>query len=141
MNDEQNHVVEILNEAMSKLKNIVDIDTVMGEPVQMPDGGVIIPITNVAMGFVAGGGEYSGNTKNKHINFPFSGGSGAGFSIKPVGFLVGKNGNYELISITDEPAYKKLAEIVADLTKTFIKQKTAPATPQENGEKKDEEQN
>ena len=137
MSDEQNPVVEILNEAMGKLKNIVDINTVMGEPVQMPDGSVIIPITKVAMGFVAGGGEYCGNNHNKHIDFPFSGGSGAGFSIKPIGFLTGKNGNYELISIADEPAYKKLAEIVADLTKTFIKQKT---TQVKEGEKKDENQ-
>lgn len=138
MDDERNPIVEILNEAMGKLKSIVDIDTVMGEPVQMPDGGVIIPITKVAMGFVAGGGEYIGNNHNKHIDFPFSGGSGAGFSIKPIGFLVGKHNNYELISITDEPAYKKLADIVADLTKTFIKQKTAPTNAQENMEKKDE---
>lgn len=131
----ENPIVEVLNEAMSKLKNIVDIDTVMGEPVQMPDGSIIIPITKVAMGFVAGGGEYSSGSK-RNPDFPFSGGSGAGFSIKPLGFLVGKNNTYDLISIADEPAYKKLANIVAELAKNYIKNKAQTNAEKNNNEEK-----
>ena len=122
--DEQNPIVQVLSEAMGKLKNIVDIDTVMGEPVELPDGSVIIPITKVAMGFVAGGGEYPSDNRRNKNNYPFSGGSGAGFSIKPIGFLVNKHGTYELITIAEEPAYKRLANIMADLAKTYIKKKT-----------------
>lgn len=136
MIDKENPIVDVINEAMGKLKSIVDIDTVMGEPVQMPDGSVIIPITKVAMGFVAGGGEYNSNSR-KNPDFPFSGGSGAGFSIKPIGFLVGKHSNYELVSIADEPSYKRLANIVADLAKTYIKKKVE----NENNSKSENDEN
>ena len=136
MNEQDNPIVQVIDEAMSKLKTIVDIDTVMGEPVAMPDGSSIIPITKITMGFVAGGGEYSTDSK-RNPNFPFSGGSGAGFAIKPIGFLVGKNNNYEWISIADEPAYKKLASIVADLAKTYIKQKVEGDKTQKEGNDED----
>jgi len=139
--EEQNPIVQVLSEAMGKLKNIVDIDTVMGEPVELPDGSVIIPMTKVAMGFVAGGGEYpTDNKKNKlKINYPFSGGSGAGFSIKPIGFLVNKNGKYELITIAEEPAYKRLVNIMSDLAKTYIKNKASSECEEKGNEEDNEE--
>jgi len=133
--DESNPIVDILNEAMGKLKSIVDIDTVMGEPVVLPDGKTIIPITNIAMGFVAGGGEYPGAKLRHKDKYAFSGGSGAGFSIKPVGFLVSKDNGFEMITIADESAYKKLANVVADLAKTYIKSKEKNKKEEENAKK------
>ena len=107
---------------MNNLKSIIDVDTVMGSPVKLPDGGVIIPVTKVSVGFVAGGGEYTGDNMCRRSGYPFSGGSGSGFSIKPIGFLVkNENEKYELISIQDEPAYKKLADLVTNLATTYIK--------------------
>ncbi len=125
MKDEQNYddpVSKILEQSMGNLKNIIDVDTVMGEPVGLEDGSVIIPITKVSVGFVAGGGEYTAPcNQRKRSVYPFSGGSGAGFSVKPIGFLVGKNGEFQLVSIQEEPTYKKLAELVSDLAKTYLK--------------------
>lgn len=118
-------VSRILEQAMGNLKSIIDVDTVMGDPVGLDDGSVIIPITKVSVGFVAGGGEYTVPCNHKKsAGYPFSGGSGAGFSVKPIGFLVGKDGAFKLISIQEESAYKKLAEIMSDLAKTYLKSQT-----------------
>ena len=126
MNEERRDdpVSKILEQSMVNLKNIIDVDTVMGEPVGLEDGSIIIPITKVSVGFVAGGGEYTAPcNEKKRTAYPFSGGSGAGFSVKPIGFLVGKNGQFELISIQEEPAYKRLADLVSNIAKTYLKSK------------------
>lgn len=148
MKDEQikdDPVSRILEKALGNLKNIIDVDTVMGEPVGLDDGSVIIPITKVAVGFVAGGGEYTAPCiQKKRSAYPFSGGSGAGFSVKPIGFLVGCDGNFELISIQEEPAYKKLADLVSDIAKTYLKTQASKVASEakskdnekENGETK-----
>lgn len=140
MKDEQikdDPVSRILEQSMGKLKSIIDVDTVMGTPVGLDDGSVIIPITKVSVGFVAGGGEYTAPcTQKRQFAYPFSGGSGSGFSIKPVGFLVGKAGQFELISIQEEPAYKKLADLVSDLVKTYLKTQASKVVS-ENKDKKE----
>lgn len=131
-------VSRILNESLGNLKNIIDVDTVMGDPVGLDDGSVIIPITKVSVGFVAGGGEYADKSKTKRTaSYPFSGGSGAGFSVKPIGFLVGKGGQFKLISIQEEPAYQKLADIMSELAKTYLKSQSK-ATVAEAKAKKEE---
>ena len=87
MNNEKEHPInKIMQESLSKIKNIIDVDTVIGSPILTVDGQTIIPITKVSVGFVAGGGEL--NTKTKKQEYPFAGGSGSGFTIEPIGFLV-----------------------------------------------------
>lgn len=143
MKDEQicdDPVSRILEQSMGNLKNIIDVDTVMGEPVGLEDGSVIIPITKVSVGFVAGGGEYTAPCKQrKRSAFPFSGGSGAGFSVKPIGFLVGKNSEFQLVSIQEEPTYKKLAELVSDLAKTYLKTQASKKANADTAEKNEKE--
>ncbi len=117
-------VTNILKQSLGNLKSIIDVDTVMGDPVGLEDGSIIIPITKVSVGFVAGGGEYTAPHVRNKAKYPFSGGSGAGFSVKPIGFLVGRAGTFQLITIQEEPAYKKLVEILSDLAKTYMKTQT-----------------
>ncbi|MBM7591003.1 sporulation protein YtfJ [Brevibacillus fulvus] len=77
---------------MENLKQMVDVNTIIGEPVETPDGSVILPISKVGFGFAAGGSEFD-TTEPSAINHPFGGGSGGGVSITPVAFLVvGKQG-------------------------------------------------
>ncbi|HHY09928.1 MAG TPA: hypothetical protein GX528_05095, partial [Firmicutes bacterium] len=65
--------------AMESLKTMVDVNTILGDPVETPDGQVILPVSRVSFGFAAGGGEYAGSAKEeKH---PFGGGSGAGIAL------------------------------------------------------------
>ena len=82
------HPIQGLMEAsMKNIKEMIDVNTIIGEPVQTPDGTTIIPVSKVAFGFGAGGSDIPVKTANG-AEAPFGGGSGAGVSIRPVGFLV-----------------------------------------------------
>ncbi len=103
--------------AMESIKEMVDVTTVVGDAVETNDGSVIIPISQVAFGFGAGGGEFDINRPgSKNENLPFAGGSGAGVSVKPVGFLVVRMNDVRLISVTGNP----LAERVVDIAPQII---------------------
>lgn len=74
--------------AMESIKGMVDVNTIVGDAVETADGTVIIPISRVTFGFAAGGGDFETEETVQHDGHPFGGGSGAGVSVKPVGFLV-----------------------------------------------------
>ncbi|KAF1086488.1 putative spore protein YtfJ [Sporotomaculum syntrophicum] len=114
---EQTHPIEgLMKTAMESIKEMVDVNTVVGDPVETPDGNVIIPISRVACGFGAGGGEfdYGGSDKddNGESQMPgFGGGSGAGVSVKPVGFLVAGNGQVRLIPVDGNATLDRLIDL------------------------------
>ncbi|MCL2621960.1 MAG: GerW family sporulation protein [Firmicutes bacterium] len=115
------HPIEtIMSEAMCKLKGIIDVNTVIGEAITLIDGTTIIPISKVSVGFVAGGGEYGGKQEK---DYPFSGGSGAGVNITPIGFLSIVNGDIKIINIENNNTYDKLFDIGGDVLKRFINKK------------------
>ena len=78
----------LMKTAMESIKDMVDVNTIVGDAVETPDGTVIIPISRVSFGFAAGGGDYETEVQGPQEVHPFGGGSGAGVSVKPVGFLV-----------------------------------------------------
>jgi sporulation protein YtfJ len=90
----------LMQTAMENIKDMVDVNTIVGEPVQTPDGSVIMPISKVGFGFAAGGSEFTGmdesgkpksngqDAHNASVSLPFGGGSGGGVSITPIAFLV-----------------------------------------------------
>lgn len=80
-------VDSIIDVAMGRLKDIIDVNTVVGKPIKANDNTTILPISKVSVGFVAGGGELSIRNKKKLPKEPFAGGSGSGFVVSPVGFL------------------------------------------------------
>ena len=84
----------LMRTAMENIKQMVDVNTIIGEPVEAPDGSVILPISKVGFGFAAGGSEFQySHNHSGSIGYPFGGGSGGGVSITPVAFLVvGKQG-------------------------------------------------
>lgn len=84
--------------AMESIKGMVDVNTVVGEPVETHDGGTIIPISRVTFGFAAGGGEYW-HRQQPVDGRPFGGGSGAGVTVQPVGFLVVQGETIRLLSV------------------------------------------
>ncbi|MDN5292712.1 MAG: hypothetical protein PWQ91_1108 [Eubacteriales bacterium] len=88
---EQHPIEGLMKTAMESIKEMVDVNTVVGDAVETPDGNVIIPISRVTVGFAAGGSDFAPGENGKgnaHNNYPFGGGSGAGVSVQPVGFLV-----------------------------------------------------
>ena len=79
----------LMKTAMESIKDMVDVNTIVGDAVETADGTVIIPISRVAFGFAAGGSNSEPEEKEKVETLnSFGGGSGAGVSVKPVGFLV-----------------------------------------------------
>jgi sporulation protein YtfJ len=94
------HPIEgLMKTAMQNIKEMVDVNTILGDPVETPDGSVILPISRVTFGFAAGGSEFEANqakskekerdrTQEAAEQLPFGGGSGAGITIHPVAFLV-----------------------------------------------------
>ena len=90
----------LMKAAMENLKEMVDVNTIIGDPVETPDGSVILTVSKVGFGFGAGGSEFPGPVQGSHSaggtqqhqSHPFGGGSGGGVSITPVAFLI-VNGN------------------------------------------------
>jgi sporulation protein YtfJ len=117
------HPIEnIMQTAMSEIKEMVDVNTIVGDPVISTDGATIIPITKVSFGFVAGGGEYgdkgkaggNGQDNNSNQPYPFAGGAASGVSICPVGFLVVDENNIELLPVAGRTMVEHLIEAVPD---------------------------
>lgn len=123
-----NKIKDVMNSAMENLKPLIDSNVIIGEVIR-GDGCEIIPITKVTLGFVSGGGEYYSELKEirKETEYPFSGGSGGGVSIKPIGFLVIKKDKVELIKIEQNGAIEKLIEAIPEvanfINKNFSKDK------------------
>ncbi|MCR6111648.1 GerW family sporulation protein [Bacillus sp. A301a_S52] len=112
----------LMKTAMENLKEMVDVNTIVGDPVETPDGSVILPISKVGFGFAAGGSEFV--LKNHHLSspgqrhaeheegkHPFGGGSGGGVSITPIAFLVVNGHGVKMLHL-DHTAhlYEKLME-------------------------------
>lgn len=121
-----NHPIEgLMNTAMSSIKDMIDVDTIIGEPISTGIDTLIIPISKVSFGFAAGGSEFKGETINEYskkekeeqvqYRLPFGGGSGAGVSIEPVAFLVVTSGIVKLLPVTHDSYIDKLIDYVPDL--------------------------
>lgn len=123
MKDEyKNRIEEIMSTALNNMRSLVDVDIVVGKPI-ISNELIIIPLTKVSMGFVSGGGEYYSELKEmrKDTEYPFSGGSGAGVSLQPIGFLVIKEKQVDLIKIDSKSAIEKLIEAVPEVARFISK--------------------
>lgn len=93
---------ELMQTAMSSIRDMVDVNTVIGDPVVTAAGSTIIPISKVSFGYMTAGGDVTCRDKHRHApedpgTFPFAGGSGAGVSVQPVGFLVVNGDNVRML--------------------------------------------
>ncbi|HWP95797.1 MAG TPA: GerW family sporulation protein [Syntrophomonadaceae bacterium] len=114
--EKNNHPIEgLMKTAMQSIKEMVDVNTVVGDAVETNDGTVIIPISQVACGFAAGGGEYAQEGQTRNPELPFAGGSGAGVSVKPMGFLVCRMNDVRLISVSGNHLAERMVDIAPQL--------------------------
>jgi sporulation protein YtfJ len=122
----ESHPIEgLMLTAMSSIREMIDVNTIIGEPIETLEGLIIIPISKVSFGFAAGGSEFNGETMNVYskkekeeeiqYKLPFGGGAGAGATINPVAFLVVQNGNVKLIPIEHTSYVDRLLDYVPDL--------------------------
>lgn len=110
---EQHPIQGLMYTAMQSIKDIVDVNTIIGDEIQTPDGTVVIPISSVKLGFVVGGSEYAGSKKTDSTKTNFGGGSGGGVTISPVAFLVAGEGKVRLLSVNQKTSiYDKVIDMV-----------------------------
>ncbi len=115
----------LMKTAMESIREMVDVNTIVGDPVEAQDGTVIMPVSRVSFGFAAGGAEYSqaGKTKEKGgqdggdgtAGLPFGGGSGAGVTIRPVGFLVVGQNQVRMLPVDGRALYDRLIDLAPQL--------------------------
>jgi sporulation protein YtfJ len=104
---EDHPIQSLMKTAMENIKEMVDVNTIVGDPVETPDGTIIIPISRVSFGFAAGGSEFDKTDKPKEKDrekergpdLPFGGGSGGGVTVQPVAFLVVGQGQVRLLPV------------------------------------------
>ena len=120
------HPIEsLMMTAMTSIQDMVDVNTIIGEPIETANGITIIPISKVCFGFAAGGSEFSGETikeynrkdKDEEIEYklPFGGGAGAGVSINPVAFIVVQEDTVKLMPVDHSSCLDKILDYVPDL--------------------------
>ena len=88
----------MLENTIAKIREMVDVNSVVGTPITTPDGVTIIPVSKISVGVGGGGSDYVSKHANKYEN-PFGGGAGGGVKVSPVAFLVIKEGNVRVITI------------------------------------------
>ncbi len=113
------HPIEnLMVTAMSSLRDMIDVNTILGDTVETKDGTTIIPVSKVCFGFAAGGSEFNTNKLNKYaetVKLPFGGGSGAGVKISPIAFLIVKDSNVKLLTVEADKPIDKLVDYVPDI--------------------------
>lgn len=101
---EKNHPInDVLTTTLAKLKEMIDVDTIVGKPISTDDGTTLIPVSQLSLGFASGGSEFSPKTAKNDNSQNFGGGSGAGVKIEPMAFLVVKNGTVRLLPMGAPP--------------------------------------
>ena len=83
--------------AMQKIREMIDVNTIIGDPITTPDGTTIIPVSKVSFGFASGGSDIPTKTPKE----TFGGGSGAGISINPIAFLIVSGGDVKLLQLNE----------------------------------------
>ena len=116
-----NEYKEILNASLERIKSFAETETAIGNPISLPFGITLLPITKVSMGLATGGlgfGNKSGENKlNRNKNFTAGGGSGV--SITPIAFfVVCEDGTYEIVSIKDPSETDSIEKITSLLEKS-----------------------
>ena len=97
----------LMHAAMENLKEMVDVNTIIGDPVETPDGSVILTVSKVGFGFGAGGSEFQGSIpqtnggSQQQQRMPFGGGSGGGVSITPIAFLIVNSSGVKLLHLDE----------------------------------------
>lgn len=129
----ENHTIgNIMGITMEKLKEMVDVNTIVGNPIELHDGTTIIPISKVSFGFASGGSDLP----SKNPKDLFGGGSGAGVSIQPLAFMVVYKGEAKLMQMsvnasTPNAVVNLIPDMVDKISGMFGKDRDKKETKQE----------
>ncbi|MFP7299496.1 GerW family sporulation protein [Neobacillus niacini] len=145
----------LMTTAMESLKEMIDVNTIIGDPVETPDGSVILTVSKVGFGFAAGGSEFKldGGSQSKgqdqgqgqgQQKLPFGGGSGGGVSITPIAFLIVNSQGVKMLHLDESThLYEKILELapqaVDKIQQMFSKKNEQQGSGQNSGQSKQNE--
>lgn len=115
-----NKVEQLIGRLTEQLKTMIDTKMVVGEAIETKSV-TVIPISKVSVGFIAGGGEYN-KSKEESQSIPFAGGSGAGYSVTPVGFIIVRATDVKLIKVAPNEIAGKILEMVPEVVEAINNQ-------------------
>lgn len=118
MNENNHPINNLMETTMAKIREMVDTNTVVGQPIVTEDGVTLIPVSKLTFGFASGGSDFSNKSQQAPKNF--GGGAGAGVSVVPVAFLVVKDGNVKLVPVAP-PAGDAVSRVVEMAPEIFDK--------------------
>lgn len=106
----------MLENTIAKMRDMVDVNSVIGDPITTVDGVTIIPISKVTVGFAGGGSDYVSKNANKQDN-PFGGGVGGGMKVTPIAFLIIKEGTVRMlpVALPANTTTERIVEQVPDM--------------------------
>ena len=109
------NIPNMLENTIAKIREMVDVNSVIGSPITTGDGVTIIPVSKVSAGFGGGGSDYVSKNANKQEN-PFGGGAGGGVSVTPIAFLIIKDGNVRMMPVATpaNTTADRLVEMIPD---------------------------
>ena len=112
MSQQEHPVNDLMNSSMQNLRQLVDVNTIIGDPIKIDEKLSIIPISKVSFGFATAGSDLPNKTENKL----FGGGSGSGVTINPLGFLIVNDGNVQLLQMsTSKNTADKIVNMVPEV--------------------------
>lgn len=111
-----NSLPNMLENTIAKIREMVDVNSVVGDPITTADGVTIIPISKVSVGFGGGGSDFVSRNVNKQEN-PFGGGAGGGVKVTPIAFLIVKDGNVRMLPVATpaNTTADRVVEMVPDV--------------------------
>ena len=126
MNEKKNSITAVMEASMAKIREMVDSNTIVGEPITTPDGVTLIPVSRLSFGFGCGGGDYGKQTNQ------MGAGAGAGVRVEPMAFLVVKDGVTRMLpvgtpAITTVDRIVEMVPQVMDRVEGFIDKKREKA--------------
>ncbi|WP_339228397.1 GerW family sporulation protein [Oceanobacillus sp. FSL K6-2867] len=139
---EEHPIQGLMTTAMENLQKMVEVNTIIGDPVKSLDGSLIIPVSKVGFGFAAGGSEFSPSQSDggdSEATLPFGGGSGGGVSITPVAFLIVNENGIKMVHMDQHiQLYEKMIDFapqVVDKVQQFMKESASSKKDKSKEEK------
>ena len=121
--ENKNHPLgDLMGVTMSKIREMIDVNTIIGQPITTADGITIIPVSKVSFGFASGGSDFATKDQPAGKDNAFGGGSGAGVNIIPIAFLIIKGESVKLMPVAPPPgtAADRVIEMVPDLVDKVV---------------------
>lgn len=129
------NVADLMAQTVEKIRQVMDVNTIIGNPIITADGTTLIPVTKISIGIGSGGADIKAKGDAKNNDDGFGGGGGAGISISPIAFVVISNGDAKILPInaqassTADRVVEMVPDVVSKISDMFNKPKEQAEEP------------